>query len=311
MMLFSGLLAVVAALGLAVYAVAVPSVARVDLSRRRPTGSAPKSQLTVITDALVSLVDSLLKRRGWVPFTSAELEMASLRMTAGSLVVFVSSLALVAFVFGTMLSSNVLVGFLLALFVPIVAKIVIRQRGNKRRAAFGSQLDESLQMIASALRAGHSLGRALDTASREAPAPTSEEFARIVNENRIGRDLVEAMYVTADRMESQDFRWVAEAVAVQRDTGGNLNEVLDQVGATIRERNAILREVSTLSAEGRMSAVVLMILPVVVGLGMTVINPGYMAPLFAGATGLIVLGVAVALFSIGGLWMRAITNVKI
>ena len=121
--------------------------------------------------------------------------------------------------------------------------------------------------------------------------PTSEEFARIVNENRIGRDLVEAMNTTADRMASQDFRWVAEAVAVQRDTGGNLNEVLDNVGATIRERNHILREVQTLSAEGRMSAVILMVLPIFVGLGMTVTNPGYMAPLFEGMTGYIVLGV--------------------
>ncbi len=195
--------------------------------------------------------------------------------------------------------------------VPLITKAVLRRRGNKRRRAFGDQLDESLQMIASALRAGHSLARALDTASREAPVPTSEEFARIVNENRIGRDLVDAMNTTADRMDSQDFRWVAEAVAVQRDTGGNLNEVLDKVGTTIRERNHILREVQTLSAEGRMSAVILMVLPVFVGLGMTVTNPGYMAPLFDGLTGVVILGIAALLFTAGGLWMRAIVNVKV
>ncbi len=208
-------------------------------------------------------------------------------------------------------AGNVLVGIVCAAFVPVIAKLVLRSRGNKRRQAFADQLDEALQMIASALRAGHSLVRALDTASREAPLPTSEEFARIVNENRIGRDLVEAMHVTADRMESQDFRWIAEAVAVQRDTGGNLNEVLDGVGTTIRERNRILREVQTLSAEGRMSAVVLMVLPVLVGGGMTVINPGYMAPLFAGSTGFIVLGVAITLFTVGGMWMRAVVNVRV
>ncbi|NRQ48291.1 type II secretion system F family protein [Aeromicrobium stalagmiti] len=311
MTLFLGLTATMMALGLTSYAVLAPSVGKVALSRRRPVGAEPKSQLNALSEGLVALVDSVLKRRGWVPFPSAEIEMASLRMTAGSLVVLVSTLSFVALLLGTAFFGHVLVGLVLAVLVPIITKVVLRSRGSKRRTAFGEQLDESLQMIASALRAGHSLARALDTASREAPAPTSEEFARIVNENRIGRDLVEALYTTADRMDSQDFRWVAEAVAVQRDTGGNLNEVLDKVGATIRERNQILREVRTLSAEGRMSAVVLMVLPVLVALGMSVSNPGYMAPLFQGSTGFIVLGIAAFLFAVGGVWMRAIVNVKV
>lgn len=310
-MLVLGLLATCAALGLTSYALLAPAVSKLELSRRRPLGTVPRSQLTAVADGLVTLVDSVLKTRGWVPFTAAEIEMASVRMTPGSLVVMVSSFTVVVLVLVSAASGHVLVGIVCAVMVPVIAKVVLHRRGGKRRQAFADQLDESLQMIASALRAGHSLVRALDTASREAPAPTSEEFARIVNENRIGRDLVEAMNVTADRMDSQDFRWIAEAVAVQRDTGGNLNEVLDGVGNTIRERNRILREVQTLSAEGRMSAVVLMVLPVLVGGGMTVVNPGYMAPLFAGATGYIVLGVGLVLFTIGGLWMRAVVNVRV
>jgi tight adherence protein B len=310
-MLALGVVAMVAALGLVSFVVVGPSVGKVALSRRRPPGTESMPPLRVVSEGLVNLVDSVLKRRGWVPFPSSEIEMASLRMTAGSLVVLVSVLSFTVFLLGSSFSGNVLIGLLIAVMVPLITKIVLRRRGNKRRAAFGEQLDEALQMIASALRAGHSLARALDTASREAPVPTSEEFARIVNENRIGRDLVEAMNTTADRMESQDFRWVAEAVAVQRDTGGNLNEVLDKVGTTIRERNHILREVQTLSAEGRMSAVILMVLPVFVGLGMTVTNPGYMAPLFDGLTGVVVVGVALVLFTIGGLWMRAIVNVRV
>lgn len=311
MMLFLGVMATLGALGLISFAVMAPNVGKVALSRRRPPGTEAMSPLRVVSEGLVNLVDAVLKRRGWVPFPSSEIEMASLRMTAASLVVLVSVLGFTAFLLAASISGSVLIGLLVALLVPIITKVVLRQRGNKRRVAFGEQLDESLQMIASALRAGHSLARALDTASREAPVPTSEEFARIVNENRIGRDLVEAMNTTADRMASQDFRWVAEAVAVQRDTGGNLNEVLDKVGATIRERNHILREVQTLSAEGRMSAVILMVLPIVVGLGMSVTNPGYMAPLFEGMTGFVVLGVALFLFTVGGLWMRIIVNVKV
>ncbi|MDR7086075.1 tight adherence protein B [Aeromicrobium panaciterrae] len=311
MSLFLGVVLVIAALGSLAYGALAPSVGKLAISRRRPTDVPAKPQLVVLTDSLASFVDSILKRRGWVPFPAQEIEMASLGVTPGSLVVIVSSFTFTVLLISTAVTGSFLAGLGCAVLVPVITKVVLRSRGSKRRKAFGDQLDESLQMIASALRAGHSLPRAMDTASREAPAPTSEEFARIVNENRIGRDFVEAMHTTATRMQSDDFRWVADAVAVQRDTGGNLNEVLDGVGNTIRERNAILREVQTLSAEGRMSAIVLMALPVFVALGMVVVNPGYMAPLFDGNAGLVVLGISLVLFVVGGFWMRVIVNVKV
>ena len=163
------LLATLGAFGLVSFALMAPTVGKVALSRRRPPGTEAMPPLRAISEGLVNLVDSVLKRRGWVPFPSAEIEMASLRMTAGSLVVFVSALAFTAFLLGSAFSGHILVGLLAALLVPAVTKVVLRWRGNKRRAAFGDQLDESLQMIASALRAGHSLARALDTASRRGP----------------------------------------------------------------------------------------------------------------------------------------------
>ena len=115
--------------------------------------------------------------------------------------------------------------------------------------------------MASSLRAGHSLLRAMDAVSQEADAPTSEEFARLVNETRVGRDLAEALDEIAERTASEDFAWVAQAIAIHREVGGNLAEVLDAVGHTIRERNAIRRQVKALSAEGKLSAIVLMSLP--------------------------------------------------
>jgi len=117
--------------------------------------------------------------------------------------------------------------------------------------------------------------------------------------------------MTAERMENEDFGWITDAVAIQRDTGGNLNEVLERIAGTIRERNQIKREVHTLSAEGRMSAVILMALPIVTAVGMSVVNPGYMSPLFDGMTGVIVLCVAAVMFAVGAVWMRAVVNVKV
>ena len=113
--------------------------------------------------------------------------------------------------------------------VPLAARIIVGVRAGRRKAAFADQLDGSLQLMASSLRAGHSLLRAMDSVAQDAPPPTSEEFARIVNETRVGRDLGEALDEVAARMGSDDFRWVAQAIAIHREVGGNLAEVLDVV----------------------------------------------------------------------------------
>jgi tight adherence protein B len=181
---------------------------------------------------------------------------------------------------------------------------------DRRRALFTQQLDNTVQMIASALRAGFSFPQALDAVARDADSPTAEEFARVINENRMGRDLVVALEQTADRMQSEDFRWVGEAVAIHRDTGGNLNEVLDRVGATMRTRNQFREQVSSLASEGKFSAVVLMILPVGVGGFYTIVNPDYMEPLVGTRFGFVLLGISVVLYVVGGLWMRKIVDVK-
>ena len=161
-------------------------------------------------------------------------------------------------------SASLLGGPLLGLLLvgrrcPLGARLLVEFRAGRRQAAFADQLDDSLQLMASSLRAGHSLLRAVDVGAREdASAPTSEEFARIVNETRVGRDLSDALDEVAERMGSDDFTWVAQAIAIHREVGGNLAEVLDAVGHTIRERNQIRRQVKALSAEGKLSAIVLM-----------------------------------------------------
>ena len=145
--------------------------------------------------------------------------------------------------------------------------------------------------MAGSLRAGHSLLRAVDSVSQEAEAPTSEEFSRIVNETRVGRDLNDALDEVAERMGSDDFTWVAQAIAIHREVGGNLAEVLDAVGHTIRERNEIRRQVKALSAEGKLSAIVLMALPFGVTGFISLTNPGYIAKFTQSLTGYAMLGV--------------------
>lgn len=196
------------------------------------------------------------------------------------------------------------------LLSPFGARFVLRFLASRRRAKFAEQLDETLQLLAGGLRAGHSLLRAIDAVAGEAEAPTTEEFSRIINETRLGRDLGEALDDAALRMRSEDFSWVAQAIAIHREVGGNLADVLDQVGQTIRERSQIRGQVKALSAEGRISALVLMMLPLVIAGALMVISPGYMDPMVQTPFGLAMIGVAALLFTAGGLWLRKVVQFK-
>jgi tight adherence protein B len=193
---------------------------------------------------------------------------------------------------------------------PVGARLLLRVKGSRRQAAFADQLDDSLQLMASSLRAGHSLLRALDSVSQEAASPTAEEFTRIVNETRVGRDLADSLEEVAARMGSDDFTWVAQAIAIHREVGGNLAEVLDTVGHTIRERNAIRRQVQALSAEGKLSAVVLMALPFGVTGFISLTNPAYLAKFTQSLTGWAMLAVATTMLVVGGLWLKKTVAIR-
>jgi tight adherence protein B len=216
---------------------------------------------------------------------------------------------LVAGALGTVVG-GIVVGLLLVLLTPLAARMLVGFRAKRRRAAFADQLDDSLQLLASSLRAGHSLLRALDALSHEAEEPTATEFARIVNETRVGRDLSDALDELATRMGSDDFTWVAQAIAIHREVGGNLAEVLDAVGNTIRERNAIRRQVKALAAEGKLSAIVLMALPFGIGGFIALTNPGYIARFTESGLGWGMLVIAVLLLVGGGFWLKKMVSIK-
>jgi tight adherence protein B len=164
--------------------------------------------------------------------------------------------------------------------------------------------------MASSLRAGHSLLRAVDGVSQDAAAPMAEEFSRIINETRVGRDLGEALDEVAVRMASDDFLWVAQAISIHREVGGNLAEVLDAVGHTIRERNAIRRQVKALSAEGKLSAVVLMALPFGIIGFISASNPGYLSKFTESLLGYGMLAVSAVMLLAGAVWLKKTVTIR-
>jgi tight adherence protein B len=193
---------------------------------------------------------------------------------------------------------------------PLVAKLFLSILSGRRRSKFEAQLGDTLQMLAGGLRAGHSLLRAIDAVSQEAEAPTSEEFARLINESRLGRDLRESMADSARRLRSEDFDWISQAIEIHREVGGDLAEVLDQVGETIRERTQIKGQVKALSAEGRLSAYILVALPVGMYFYMSVVNESYIATLYTNVLGWFMLGAALVLLAVGSFWLSRVVQIK-
>ncbi|MGY1692277.1 type II secretion system F family protein [Geodermatophilus sp. SYSU D01105] len=308
-LLLLGLLAVTGSLLLVALVVLPAGSRRVPLSRLDPTVAPPASALAGASAAAGAAVERVLVRRGRIAAGAAALERAGVAMSLPDVVLLVGLATLVLGALGALLG-GVLLAAVLAGAAPLAARLVIAVRTHRRQAAFADQLDDALQLMASSLRAGHSLLRAVDSVSTEAAAPTCEEFARIVNETRVGRDLGDALDEVAERMDSDDFRWIAQAIAIHREVGGNLAEVLDTVGQTIRERNAIRRQVKALSAEGKLSAIVLMALPFGVISFLSVVNPDYLSAFTSSLAGYVMAGIAVVLLVVGALWLTKTVRIR-
>jgi Flp pilus assembly protein TadB len=186
-----------------------------------------------------------------------------------------------------------------------------RIRTERRYQAFAAKLPDALQLVVGSLRAGFSLGQAIDAMTREAPEPIATEFTRALATTRLGADLDDALARLADRMRSKDLEWVVVAIRIQREVGGNLAEVVSTNVEAMREREALRRHVRALSAEGRLSAYILVGLPPLVIVLMLAIRREYMLPLFTTPLGLMMLIIAGTLVTLGGLWMWRLVKVEV
>ena len=285
-----------------------PTTGTIPLDRRRPKGSVENSSLSKVSQTLVDNVDRALGRSGG-PFNRDLLYNAGVKMTPADFTVLVAVASVLLGFIGA-LFTNPVIGILLGAAAPFLTRLVLSIRTDKRRGKFESQLIDTIQMLIGGLRAGHSIMRSLEAAGLESDAPTSEELLRIVNETRIGKDPGQALVETAQRMGSEDFGWIGQAIQINREVGGDLAEVLEQVAGTIRERSEIKGQVRSLSAEGKMSAIVLMGMPVAVALMLSVINPTYMRVFVEEPLGNIMIAVSAVMFVIGGVWMSRTVKIK-
>jgi tight adherence protein B len=252
---------------------------------------------------------SLEGRPWWAAFTEkleiGRIMVPPVRLLAATAVGTVTVLALLPAIGGSPAFG------MLAFAVPLGVWLFVQRRVATQRRIFGEQLPDNLQVIASAMRAGHSFAGALAVVVNDAPEPTRRELQRVVTDERLGVPLESALREVVRRMDSKDLEQVALVAALQRETGGNTAEVLDRVTETVRERLELRRTVKTLTAQGRMSRWVLSLLPVAL-LGLfTVISPAYMAPLFGSPTGRLLLAGGGVMVVAGSLVIKRIVDIKV
>lgn len=251
---------------------------------------------------------SLERARWWAQFAD-DVELAEMRLSPKRIVLFTAV--------GTVLAVLVLylvagvAATIVALAVPLVARALVNRRLRKKRRAFADQLPDNLEVIASALRAGHSLVGALSVVVEDANEPSRTEFRRVVADEQLGVPLEDSIGSVVRRMDNPDLDQVALVAALQRQTGGSAAEVLDRVTDTVRERAELRRLISGLTAQGRLSRWILSFLPVLLLLAISLINPGYVAPLFTEPLGRGLLILAGVMIVTGSLIIRKIVDIKV
>lgn len=216
---------------------------------------------------------------------------------------------LFALVLATLLLSGLFFAILALIVFGLSPFAVLNVLGRRRQRRFASQLPDVLRLLASSLRAGFSLLQAADATADQMDGPMAKELHRVLVEARLGRPLEQAMEDSAKRVQVPDYDWVVMAIGIQREVGGNLAELLSTVADTMVARERLRQEVKTLTAEGRLSAMVLAALPVLIGAAVYVLNPSYLDPILHRTGGQIMILGAIAAGIAGFVWMRKIIDI--
>jgi tight adherence protein B len=316
-------------LGLVVVGVAVSSSSfksgrqtRVDSIEGYVTQGGPikakkqRRQTAAMSESLVFLGERMMEGRESTSKTMALIERADLPLRAGEWWV----LRIVGLVAGVAASMSLLrggalmtlvaavLGLVLGLFGPA---FILRFLAKRRAKKFDHQLPDVLTLVASSLSTGFSLPQALDAVAKDAADPSAKEFARALAETRIGADIADSLERMSDRMDSANMRWTAMAIRIQREVGGNLAETLRTTAKTLREREELQRHVRALSAEGRLSAYILIGLPIGIFLYTMQTNREYIELLWTRPLGMIMIAVGLVQLTIGWFWMKKTVEVKV
>lgn len=270
-----------------------------------------KAHVQPLGEQLTALGDKAMghgRSRSWI---LANVERADLPFRAGDWFMLHTVAVVVGAAIGYVFLHGALgfgLGVVLGIVVPPLA---LRYAATRRATQFERVLPDVLMLVATSLRSGFGLPQALDAVARDAAEPAAKEFSRALAETRIGTDVADALDHAADRMGSKSLRWTIMAIRIQRDVGGNLADTLLTTANTLRERESLFRQVRALSAEGRLSAWILIALPISMFFYMMLTNYEYISLLWTRGLGIAMIVGSIVMMIIGVFWMRRVVRIEV
>jgi tight adherence protein B len=270
-------------------------------------GSAPDSS---VVQQAVDFTERVAERAGMLRKVELLLQQADLPLRPAELLFYAPTFAIMTFLISALLFDGA-VAIVLAAVVLAVPVVYVMRKRDERLKQFERQLPDTLVLLAGAMRAGFSFMQGLETVADESSGVMRRELQRVFTEARLGRAIEEALDETAERMQSRDLAWAVMAIRIQREVGGNLATLLDTVADTMTKRERLRREIKTLTAEGRFSAILLSLFPPVFGGLLFLWRHDYISKLFSESAGIIALCIAMGTSVIGWFWMRKIVKIEV
>jgi tight adherence protein B len=266
---------------------------------------------TALIRRAVDMTETFAERRGFLARIEDLLERANIPVRAGEALFCLAAIVMVVMGLVFAASGSAFFALIFGLIAGKIGYSTVGFLAKRRLKHFEAQLPDALQLLAGTLRAGYSLPQGLDAVSTEIADPMGQELRRAITETQLGREMEDALAGIAERLDSADFAWAVMAIGIQREVGGNLAELLLTVSETMIQRERLHREVNALTAEGRVSAGILSLMPPVLGLVMWVMNPAYIEVLFSRRIGWAMLGAAVVSGLVGLVWMKKVITIDV
>ena len=256
-------------------------------------------------------LEKMVARRGFTANIQTDLARADLKLRVAEFIMLTIAAVLVFYVLGRLIFGSPLIGVLFAIAGFFAPRIYVNIRKRRRLNAFNDQLGDTINLLANSLRSGFSIVQSMETVAEQLPEPMSVEFHRVTQEIGLGLHYEQALNNMLRRVPSDDLDLMITAINIQGRVGGNLAEILDTIGHTIRERVRIKGEIRVLTAQQMISGYILTALPVILGLVLYLINKEYVGRMFRDPCGLIMIGVAVLMIITGFLIIRKIVDIEV
>ena len=274
----------------------------------------PSEELALLRDQMLSeipVLDSLLRRSERVSNLQVLLSQADLDIRAGNMLLLCGACGVGFAVFAFYAGGSLLFGWLGLVLGAFLPYSYASYRRSKRFQKFEELFPEAIDTLARAVRAGHAFTTAIELIANEVAEPIASEFRKLFEEQKFGLPVRDALINLTQRVPLVDVKFFVTAVMLQRETGGNLAEILDNLSYVIRERFKIMRQVRVFTAQGRLTMVLLMALPPVIVMVMLVMSPNFIRPLFTDPLGHALVVGGVALQTIGYFWIRKVIRIQV